>query len=317
MVMASASTLQLKSINGLNFLGTKWEEFLSPARASKEKVECWVKVYTSIFYFYMNPKNENKEFFVSNGTILEKLNKGCGNNYHIRTIQKAIRTIEDLKLGTVSFEKEYKDNGKIRGIKRIVKLDMKKAFEIFGCMNFEQPIFKNLNKRERLKKIIRKRPFALTKALESAFDFCKNVAHKSIQSVNELIVSFVHEVSRKYFCVEKMFKDFKPQSVMSDQEKIDSFYYKEDTGEIVNYITEDEVEYLEKNYHYKSFNSSKIARYKERFTKALKKIIGERCNNPVLRARLENMNIGFDGNIINNSRGLSSDYDDNGGFEML
>lgn len=161
--MTTTSALQLKATNGLNPLYS-WKKFLSPARTSKKKVECWIKVYTMIFNFYMNPKNENKEFSVSNQRILKVLNEKWGNDYHISTIQNAIKTIEDLKLATVSFEKKFKENSKASYIKRIVKLDMEKALEIFSCMNFEQSILKDLYKSESLKKIYNKRPFVLEEA---------------------------------------------------------------------------------------------------------------------------------------------------------
>lgn len=301
---------QTKEVNGLYFHGSSMNDFLKPSKF-KNKIECWVKILSLVYFFKVDPKNDGKDFFVSNRTLHNRLNK-LGNHYKFRTIQKAVKTIEIEKLGTITYSWAINPNNNKKYLKRVIDLNMRKVDRYLSVIDLDMPAFRELKARARLKKLVLKRPFDLASKSKEAFEYCVNSLNKGFKNVKDCLTFFVDNYSRKYMRVDPYFKNFKR---ISDQEFVDSNFLSNikvdsSTGEAKYIVNSDDVSYVEQLY------SSKAKGHLNKLNEALKKLVGAYVYDDTLVRRLNllKLNITSSGYI---DSGPNNNELNHGGFTEL
>lgn len=168
--------------NDYLFIADNIKNFYRPTRPGFKKVECWLKIAYFIIQWYITNANKNKEFYMSTRAIKKRINEDFNNQYATRTIQKGIKTCSDLGLIEIEYSKEKKSEmaNPNEYINRKIKLNYKKVNELLAVYDIdEDPLYKSLPKRNRLKKFIKKRPIAYVKAVEAKYKEYKTGGRKA------------------------------------------------------------------------------------------------------------------------------------------
>lgn len=222
--------------------GHKWKDI---------KIECWMKYLFQATLFYLDKRFEGKPFFVSNSAIRETLN-GYGNNYHLRTIQKAQKKLVDMNLIRVepypATPEELAINPNNHHSRRRVLIP---NFDlILKCLNVydkEDPILKELPDKHPLKKLIYKRPCSYVKEIESKCKEYMNERRTPYSNSTEMFAYFVKTKSSKYYDVSNLFNKFLPENLESKQEKVDKALMKRADRSKSSFILKSELDYYTEN----------------------------------------------------------------------
>lgn len=223
-------------------IGTKW---------TKIKIECWIKCLFMIILFYLDKRFYDKSFYVSNSAIRDALNE-YGNNYHLRTIQKAIKKLQAMDLVKIqsypATDEELKINPNNHHSRRRVLVP---NFDlILKCLNVydkEDPILKELPDKHPLKKLIYKRPCSYVKEIESKCEEYMNERRTPYSNSNEMFAYFIRTKSSKYYDISNLFNKFIPENLESKQEKVDKAMINRAKKSKTGFISKSELDYYTDN----------------------------------------------------------------------
>lgn len=249
------------------FHGAKMSTFFQPliqksGISKRGKIEIWLKVLFLIVDFYLKNSSKDHDFFVSTKAICNKLN-AYGNNYHIRSIQKAIEKC--VKLGLISkvpypaTEEELVLNPRNQHLRRRKLIpDMNKIKEFLNVYDGQDKILKSLPKKHPLKKLIYKRPFSYTEKIEDKYNEYTTTCstRRPYKNVKEMYVYWCIYYSDKYFDCSQIVSKFKPTNIQNNiQERVDEAFVSKTshrgtiTSATVSYLA-DGLSYLDPDEYY-------------------------------------------------------------------
>lgn len=257
--------------DNVRFNGINLDDFYRPnRRIGKRSIEAYIKVLFLIVSFKLNNSTKEKDFFVSTRKLLRVLTferykdskgqdkvRGYGNDYCIKTIQRAIRTLEDLELIYVEknplkksqmlnpneywnrklhpnmeaikellnvysdedqFIKKYASNVALRQIMN----DTSIPEELKGEASIKRIELYMLQ----LKKIVRKRPYSYIEKIEDKYkEYEKEGLNIGYNNASDMISYFILKTTSKYSVV-RMFEKYIPASLKEQQKLIDAAYKK-------------------------------------------------------------------------------------------
>lgn len=210
--------------NDYLFIADNIKNFYRPTRPGFKKVECWLKIAYFIIQWYITNANKNKEFYMSTRAIKKRINEDFNNQYATRTIQKGIKTCSDLGLIEIEYSKEKKSEmaNPNEYINRKIKLNYKKVNELLAVYDIdEDPLYKSLPKRNRLKKFIKKRPIAYVKAVEAKYKEYETGGRKAYTNSTEMVSSFVYKITTKFVGINRTIRKHIPNCLVNKERTLE------------------------------------------------------------------------------------------------
>lgn len=215
-------------------------------------VPCWVKVTFLIHQFYLSEKNKGKDYFVSTSSIQEKL-KGYGNTYQIRTIQKSIAKAKALGLirqekfeATEAEKALHPDNDHLYAKRRKLIPNMAMIEDLISIYDEQDDIIMaHLAPKDPLKKLIRARPYSSDKTIEKKYKLYTRpgTRRKPYSDSTGMFMTWVMNVSSRYYNTESITKQFIPTTLENEQELVDEAYAVRSSDK--NVLKDSDVEFLE------------------------------------------------------------------------
>lgn len=215
---------KLNNWNDIAFNGITLKSFYRKNIKGKNKIECWLKVLILIDSFYRNKNNKDRSFFVSTSAIYKTL-KGYGNEYHFRTIQKAIAKLVAMnfirKEDYPADEEELHLNPKNKHLRRRKLIPNTELInEYLSVYDEDDLLLRALAEKDPRKKLIYKRPYSYVKNIVEKYkSYVDKVKRKAYHSVNEMFSYWCVKKSSKYFSISKLVKKFIPSCLEDRQEK--------------------------------------------------------------------------------------------------
>lgn len=267
--------------------GDTLPDFYRPAREGRG-ADFYIKFYTYLFDYHLTHDANINPFYVSTNGIMGIFNKtvkykdgkvvkieGFGNDYCKKTIQRALRRLERLKLisYTKAPKKADRENPDEFIPHRIIHIDIEVAKELFNVYEPEVDQFIkdyamklavdevdadiNLSEEQKgerlkvlfemfkkwLKKIAQKRPYNYTEKKEAKYQNYKEagINRGKYNTAQEMISYYQYHVAKKY-TKKNLFNKYLPTHLKDKQKEADRLArskanpYGELTEEDINYI---------------------------------------------------------------------------------
>ena len=200
-----------------------------------------------IIKWYITKANSNRIYFKSTKTIQKELNDEYGNSYCIRTIQKGIRTCEELELINVEMA-PIKKSEMINPndyINRKITINFDKVNKLLSVYDLAlDPIYNTLPKRNRLKKFIRKRPFSYYKNVEEKYKEYSNGGRKAYTNSTELFSTFAYEVTSKFFGINRVIRKHIPACLVNKERMIEEALNAKPHESQFGTLTQEDLDYF-------------------------------------------------------------------------
>ncbi len=208
--------------------GIKLQEYVN-----NPEISTWIKVLTYIIQWYLYPPHKGKVFFQKYSTIVKFFGK-CGFKTNERMIEEAfwiLKTPEN-KGGVNLIKCVYADTSKSdwtnsgenpkKWVYRKVYLNWKRIHRYFSIFTTEGKDFKNLPPKSRLKKLVRCRSLSYTKELQTQFELAmKEAKIERYNSARKMFYGFLYTVSRNFYDVTKLIKNYIPDHTIDIQKEQD------------------------------------------------------------------------------------------------
>ena len=237
------------------FMGSRLNDFYYD-HPGKAVTPSWIKQLMYVISFYLDNRrnkkgsDEHQDFFMATSTVRAAINKLSKRDYCMRTIEKNWNKLEEegfIKIEwnpikkSASFDKKNWHN-------RIIKLNMDFVNQYLSIYSEDDPKYKDLPKRCRIKKFVKARPISYignnNEAVIAKFKQYKEAGiNKGYDNATDMVYKFADVATKKYQSINKLTNIYTPQFLVSQEEKvkkrIDSMpaSYAE--------LTEDDLLYLE------------------------------------------------------------------------
>ncbi len=200
----------------------------------------WIKVLHYIIWWYLQPKHKNLVFFQKYSTIKKVFRKWGYTDCTVRNIKEAFRILKSpedkggVDLISVVYadcsKKEWieRGNNPKKWIYRKVYMKWHRIHKYFSVFTTEGLVFKSLRAKSRLKKLVRARQMSYTKHLQGQFElFRKRAKIERYNTAKQMFYGFLYTVSRSFYDVTKLIKNFIPGHTIDLQKEQDAAAYIE------------------------------------------------------------------------------------------
>lgn len=239
---------------GVPGLQQKLEELSKNSKKNKSKkafIPCWVKVTFMIHQFYLDTRIQQSQadFFVSTSAIYKRLN-GYGNTYCLRTVQKSIAkakaygVIREEKFEATEEEKAlHPDIDHLYAKRRKLIPNLAMIEDLISIYDEKEDIIMaHLPAKDPLKKLIRSRPYSSVKNIEAKYKLYTKpgTRRKPYSDSTGMFMTWVMNISNKYYRTDKLTKKFIPTTLENEQELVDEAYIQRASQKST--LSEEEIE---------------------------------------------------------------------------
>ena len=200
----------------------------------------WIKVLHYMLWWYLQPKHKDLVFYQKYSTIKRIFKKWGYVDCTVRNIKEAFRILKSseadggVDLISVVYAECSKYEWALRGnnpkkwIFRKVYMKWHRIHKYFSVFATEGLVFKSLRAKSRLKKLVRARQMSYTKHLQGQFElFMKRAKIERYNSAKQMFYGFLYTVSRAFYDVTKLIKNFRPEHTIDLQKEQDAKAYAE------------------------------------------------------------------------------------------
>lgn len=200
----------------------------------------WIKVFHYMLWWHLQPKHKNLVFFQSYATIKRIFKKWGYKDCTKRNIEEAFRILKTIESeGGVDLinvvyadcsKKEWiaRGNNPKKWIYRKVYMKWHRIHKYFSVFTTEGTVFKSLRAKSRLKKLVRARQMSYTKHLQGQFElFRKKAKIERYNSARQMFYGFLYTVSKTFYDVTKLIKNYIPGHTIDLQKEQDEVAYIE------------------------------------------------------------------------------------------
>ena len=204
------------------------------------KVPDWMKVLHFMLWWHLQPKHKNLTFFMSYSGIKRAFKEMGYADCTKRNIEESFRILKTSEekggvdlisvvyANCTKWEWTEKGNNPKKWVYRKVYMNWNRIHKYFSIFTTEGTAFKSLKAKSRLKKLVRGRQMSYTKHLQAQFELARKEAKiERYNSARQMFYGFLYTVSKAFYDVTKLIKNYIPGHTIDLQKEQDDLAYAE------------------------------------------------------------------------------------------